>query len=172
VAAIEVEGLRVRRGASLVLPGIDLTVDAGRLSGLLGPSGSGKTTLMRAIAGVQIVEAGSVRVLGQPAGAPELRHRVGYVTQAPSVYADLTVRENLAYFAGVLGVERSAVDDAIRTVDLGAHAEQVVRTLSGGRACSSWTSRRSGSIPCCVATSGRRSGGSRATARRCSCRAT
>jgi ABC-2 type transport system ATP-binding protein len=132
VAAIEVEGLRVRRGASLVLPGIDLTVDAGRLSGLLGPSGSGKTTLMRAIAGVQIVEAGSVRVLGQPAGAPELRHRVGYVTQAPSVYADLTVRENLAYFAGVLGVERSAVDDAIRTVDLGAHAEQVVRTLSGG----------------------------------------
>ena len=132
MAAIEVEGLRVRRGASLVLPGIDLTVDAGRLSGLLGPSGSGKTTLMRAIAGVQIVEAGSVRVLGQPAGAPELRHRVGYVTQAPSVYADLTVRENLAYFAGVLGVERSAVDDAIRTVDLGAHAEQVVRTLSGG----------------------------------------
>jgi ABC-2 type transport system ATP-binding protein len=87
---------------------------------------------MRAIVGVQVVESGSVRVLGLAAGAPELRHRVGYVTQAPSVYADLTVRENLRYFADVLGVARGAVDDAIRTVDLGGHERQVVRTLSGG----------------------------------------
>src|SRR4051794_33606591 len=89
VAAIEIEGLRVRRGGNLVLPGIDLSFAAACLTGLLGPSGSGKTTLMRAIVGVQVVEAGSVCVLGLAAGAPELRHRVGYVTQAPSVYGDL-----------------------------------------------------------------------------------
>ncbi|HEY3181995.1 MAG TPA: ABC transporter ATP-binding protein [Gaiellaceae bacterium] len=132
MAAIEIDDLRVARGGKLVLPGIDLEIAAGRLTGLLGPSGSGKTTLMRAIVGVQLVEAGSVRVLGVRAGAPELRRRVGYVTQAPSVYADLTVRENLQYFAAVLGMPRGAIDDAIRTVDLGGHEGQVVRTMSGG----------------------------------------
>jgi ABC-2 type transport system ATP-binding protein len=132
VAAIEIEGLRVSRGGSVVLPRIDLAIAAGRLTGLLGPSGSGKTTLMRAIVGVQVVQAGSVRVLGLPAGARELRRRVGYVTQAPSVYADLTVRENLQYFADVLGAPRAAVGDVVRTVDLAAHERQVVRTLSGG----------------------------------------
>jgi ABC-2 type transport system ATP-binding protein len=132
VAAVEIEGLRVSRGGKVVLPGIDLPIAAGRLTGLLGPSGSGKTTLMRAIVGVQIVEAGSVRVLGLPAGAPELRRRVGYVTQAPSVYGDLTVRENLEYFAAVLGAPRGAVAEAVRTVDLGGHERRVVRTLSGG----------------------------------------
>jgi ABC-2 type transport system ATP-binding protein len=115
-----------------VLDGLDLELPEGRLTGLLGPSGSGKTTLMRAIVGVQVVAGGSVQVLGLPAGSPQLRYRVGYVTQAPSVYADLTVRENLRYFADVLGAERAAVDDAIRTVDLGGHEGQVVRTLSGG----------------------------------------
>jgi ABC-2 type transport system ATP-binding protein len=76
----------VRRGDRLVLPGLDVVVGRGRVTGLLGPSGSGKTTLIRAIVGVQIVEGGVVEVLGRPAGSPELRSRVGYVTQAPSVY--------------------------------------------------------------------------------------
>jgi ABC-2 type transport system ATP-binding protein len=132
MGAVEIEGLRVVRGGSVVLPRIDLELPAGRLTGLLGPSGSGKTTLMRAIVGVQIVEAGSVRVLGLPAGVPELRRRIGYVTQAPSVYGDLTVRENLEYFASVLGAPRSAVGDVVRTVDLARHERRVVRTLSGG----------------------------------------
>jgi ABC-2 type transport system ATP-binding protein len=130
--AIGVETLRVRRGRNLVLPGIDLTIARGRLTGLLGPSGSGKTTLMRCIVGVQIVDSGTVAVLGEPAGTPNLRRRIGYVTQAPAVYEDLTVRENLRYFADVLGAPRSGVDEAIRTVDLTTHADQVVRTLSGG----------------------------------------
>ncbi|HEX5798943.1 MAG TPA: ABC transporter ATP-binding protein [Gaiellaceae bacterium] len=130
--AISVSGLRVRRGGSLVLPDLSLTVAAGTVTGLLGPSGSGKTTLMRAIVGVQQVEAGTVTVLGESAGAPVLRHRVGYVTQAPSVYGDLTVRENLRYFASVLGVATGRVESAIATVDLGPHAGQLVRTLSGG----------------------------------------
>ena len=130
--AIAVHALRIRRGGNLVLPGIDLTIARGRVTGLLGPSGSGKTTLMRCIVGVQIVDSGTVAVLGEPAGSPSLRRRVGYVTQAPSVYDDLTVRENLRYFVDVLGAPRSGVDDAIRTVDLSAHEDQVVRTLSGG----------------------------------------
>jgi ABC-2 type transport system ATP-binding protein len=131
-SAVEIRGLRVRRGGRVVIPSLDLDVAPGRLTGLLGPSGSGKTTLMRCVVGVQVVEAGAVRVLGLPAGAPALRRRLGYVTQAPSVYGDLTVRENLRYFAAVLGATRAGVEDAIRTVDLGGHEDQVVRTLSGG----------------------------------------
>ena len=102
------------------------------ITGLLGPSGSGKSTLMRSIVGVQLVESGQVSVLGLPAGSPELRHRVGYVTQAPSVYADLTVRENLRYFARILGVRPERVEDALDVVDLRAHGDQIVATLSGG----------------------------------------
>ena len=130
--AVRVRDLRVVRGGLLVLPGISLSVATGTVTGLLGPSGSGKTTLIRAIVGVQIVESGSVEVLGEPAGSPSLRARVGYVTQAPSVYADLTVRENLAYFARVLRAGRDRVDAVIETVGLEERAGQVVKRLSGG----------------------------------------
>ena len=71
-------------------------------------------------------------MLGAPAGSPELRRIVGYVTQAPSVYGDLTVSENLRYFARILGAKAERVDSAIRTVALHAHADQVAGTLSGG----------------------------------------
>ncbi|MBA2536653.1 MAG: ATP-binding cassette domain-containing protein, partial [Actinobacteria bacterium] len=101
-AAVRVEDLHVVRGGRLVLPGISLAVEARTVTGLLGPSGSGKTTLLRAIVGVQITESGSVEVLGEEAGSSSLRSRVGYLTQAPSVYAVLTVRENLTYIARVL----------------------------------------------------------------------
>jgi ABC-2 type transport system ATP-binding protein len=129
---VAVRELRVRRGGQLVLPGISLEVAAGRVTGLLGPSGSGKTTLMRAIVGVQIVESGEVSVLGLPGGAPELRQRVGYVTQAPSVYGDLTVRENLGYFGRILRAPAERVDEALATVGLAERGGQVARTLSGG----------------------------------------
>ena len=131
-SAIHVRDLRVRRGGRLVLPGVSLDVEGGIVTGLLGPSGSGKTTLMRALVGVQRVESGEVTVHGIPAGSPQLRRRVGYVTQAPSVYADLTVRENLAYFARILGVAPERVEGAIGVVDLSERAGQVARTLSGG----------------------------------------
>jgi ABC-2 type transport system ATP-binding protein len=130
--AVRVEELRVVRGGRPVLPGISCSVARGRVTGLLGPSGSGKTTLMRAIVGVQVVESGRVEVLGEPAGSPSLRSRVGYVTQTPSVYGDLTVRENLAYFAKVLGARPARIDAVLETVDLRERAGQVVRTLSGG----------------------------------------
>jgi ABC-2 type transport system ATP-binding protein len=131
-AAVTVRGLRVVRGGRLVLPGISLEVRAGAVTGLLGPSGSGKTTLMRSLVGVQIVDGGEVAVLGRPAGSPENRRQVGYVTQAPSVYVDLTVRENLVYFARVLGVADDRVEEAATSVDLADRLDQVVRTLSGG----------------------------------------
>src|SRR5512133_1093909 len=130
--AIAIRDLRVRRGGRLVLPGISLEIRRGIVTGLLGPSGSGKSTLIRAIVGVQIVESGEVDVLGSPAGSKELRRRVGYVTQAPSVYVDLTVRENLHYFARVVDAPNERVDEAIGTVALGGQTDQVVGTLSGG----------------------------------------
>jgi ABC-2 type transport system ATP-binding protein len=122
----------VRRGDRLVLPGLSLSVEAGSVTALLGPSGCGKTTLMRSIVGVQVVEGGQVRVLGESAGSPSLRSRVAYVTQAPSVYSDLTVRENLRFFARVLGAAGDRVDAAIGTVSLGQFEDRVVRDLSGG----------------------------------------
>ena len=131
--AITVEGLRVRRGGRPVLGDLSFSVMAGTVTGLLGPSGCGKTTLMRAIVGVQAVEGGRVEVLGEPAGSPSLRSRVGYVTQAPSVYGDLSVRENLRYFARVLDASRERIEETIEIVALGGQADQVVSSLSGGQ---------------------------------------
>jgi ABC-2 type transport system ATP-binding protein len=131
--AIALRGLRVVRGGRLVLDDVTLEVPRGTVGGLLGPSGCGKSTLMRALVGVQLVAGGDVQVLGRPAGSPALRRRVGYVTQAPSVYADLTVRENLRYFAAVLGAPRSDVDRVVEEVGLGSHADAVVGRLSGGQ---------------------------------------
>jgi ABC-2 type transport system ATP-binding protein len=115
-----------------VLHAIDLDVETGRVTGLLGPSGSGKTTLMRSVVGAQVVASGSVSVLGLPAGAPALRARVGYQTQAASVYADLTVGENLAYFARILAVPGEAVTETIALVELDGQEGQLAVTLSGG----------------------------------------
>ena len=134
VAAIDVRSLRVERGGSVVIPDLTVSIEAGHVTGLLGPSGSGKTTLLRSIVGVQEVASGSVTVLGAPAGSAPLRRRVGYVTQAPSLYSDLSVRENLRYFARVLGVDRSEVDRVVGVVDLGHRVDAVVTTLSGGEA--------------------------------------
>jgi ABC-2 type transport system ATP-binding protein len=101
--AVAVRDLRVVRGGRTVIGDLSLTVAAGSVTGLLGPSGCGKSTLMRSIVGVQRVAGGEVTVLGLPGGSPALRRRVGYVTQAPSVYGDLTVGENLTHFARILG---------------------------------------------------------------------
>ncbi len=131
--AIVVEHLRVVRGGRVVLPDLSTTVPAGQVVGLLGPSGGGKSTLIRAIVGVQIVESGTVSVLGRPAGSADLRRRVGYLTQAPSVYGDLTVRENLRYFAKVAGVDGDAVERTIAEVGLTSHADARVENLSGGQ---------------------------------------
>ena len=131
--SIRVDGLRVVRGGKTALDGISVEVAPGIVTGLLGPSGGGKSTLMRAVVGVQRVDAGRITVLGRPAGSPDLRSRVGYRTQAPSVYNDLTVRENVHYFGRVLGVPEAGVDEAIETVGLGGEAGQIAGRLSGGQ---------------------------------------
>jgi ABC-2 type transport system ATP-binding protein len=131
--AIEVEHLRVRRGGREVLHDISLTVPRGCITGLLGPSGCGKTTLMRSIVGTQLIEAGSVRVLGDQAGSRTLRARVGYVTQDPSIYSDLTVSENVSYFAALYGRSARDVAATIEAVGLGKHAGQRGSDLSGGQ---------------------------------------
>ena len=131
--SVEIDGLRVRRGRHRVIDDLAVRVPRGSLVGLLGPSGSGKSTLMRAIVGVQVVESGTVTVLGEAAGASGLRSRVGYVTQAASVYDDLTVRQNLRYFATVLGAPRTDVDRVIHDTDLGSRADALVGSLSGGQ---------------------------------------
>jgi len=131
--AVHVRGLTVRRGHREVLHGIDLDIADGEVTGLLGPSGSGKTTLIRAIVGVQRHVVGTVDVLGRPAGSPELRPRVAYVTQAPSVYDDLTVVENVRFFGKVLGVEDGAVEQVMETVGLADRPDQLVANLSGGQ---------------------------------------
>ena len=131
--AVRLRGLRVVRGGREVLHSIDVSVAAGTITGLLGPSGSGKTTLLRCLVGVQVIASGTVEVLGTPAGDPTLRRRVGYVTQAPSVYLDLSVRENLQYFAAVLRAPASDIDTVIAEVGLGPYASDVVNRLSGGQ---------------------------------------
>jgi ABC-2 type transport system ATP-binding protein len=132
-SAISVDGLRVRRGRAEVLRGLTVEVPRGQVVGLLGPSGSGKTTLMRCVVGVQKIAGGTVTVLDAPAGSPRLRRRVGYVTQASSVYDDLTVSENLRYFARVLDAPASDVDRVIDETGLGDQARQLVGSLSGGQ---------------------------------------
>ncbi len=133
IPAVVVDRLHVFRGAREVLPDISLSVPRGQVVGLLGPSGGGKTTLLRSIVGVQVIASGSVTVLGEPAGSPALRSRVGYVTQEPSVYADLTVRKNLTYFAALVGAPKEAVERTIDVVDLNDCADSRVDRLSGGQ---------------------------------------
>ncbi|MEU0398079.1 ABC transporter ATP-binding protein [Streptomyces sp. NPDC006208] len=138
--AVLARGLTVVRGDRTVLRDLDFTVHPGRITGLLGPSGCGKSTLMRSIVGTQAKVTGTLEVLGRPAGDPTLRNRIGYVTQAPSVYDDLTVRQNLDYFASVLlpgrsnrGIRHDHVTRAIADVDLVSHTDVLAGRLSGGQ---------------------------------------
>lgn len=131
--SVDIRDLVVDRGHREVLHGISAHLPAGEITGILGPSGSGKTTLLRAVVGVQLVRSGSVTVLGVPAGAPELRRRVGYVTQAPSVYPDLTVTENVRFFAALQGHGPGAADRAMAAAGLDEVRRQLAADLSGGQ---------------------------------------
>jgi ABC-2 type transport system ATP-binding protein len=131
--AVEVRGLHVRRGKTAVFASLDFDIPRGQITGLMGPSGCGKTTLMRSIVGVQKVDGGTVTVLGAPAGATVQRRRVAYDTQAASVYGDLTIEQNLRYFARIIGAPRSDVERVIERVGLTGQARQTVESLSGGQ---------------------------------------
>jgi len=130
--AIVARELVAELGGRRILRGLTFAVPAGQVTGLLGPSGCGKTTLMRCVVGVARITAGSLEVLGLPAGSPSLRHRVGYVTQGASVYTDLTARENVRYYAALYGVAAASADAALVDVALADMATRKVGTLSGG----------------------------------------
>lgn len=122
----------VEKAGRAILANLNFTVHAGRLTGLIGPSGSGKTTLMRSIVGVQKLSSGNLTVFGQPAGNKTLRPRIGYVTQSPAVYTDLTVGQNLRYFATLAKAKKSQIDEVMNAVHLESKKGQLVETLSGG----------------------------------------
>ncbi|WP_326546701.1 ABC transporter ATP-binding protein [Mycolicibacterium sp. ND9-15] len=133
IPAVDIENLQVVRGNRLALDDVSVRLAPGTITGVLGPSGCGKTTLMRSIVGSQIVTAGAVRVFGKPAGSAELRHRVGYVTQDPTIYDDLRVIDNARYFAALYGTGVDSADDAVAAVGLADHRSALCRNLSGGQ---------------------------------------
>ena len=131
--AIDVRNLRVVRGKRVALDDVSVQIARGTITGLLGPSGCGKTTLMRSIVGTQIIAGGTVTVLGLDAGSADLRHRVGYVTQNPTIYDDLRVIDNVRYFAALYGAGTAAAGDAIAAVGLEDHRTALCGNLSGGQ---------------------------------------
>ncbi|MHC9297447.1 ABC transporter ATP-binding protein [Mycobacterium sp. LTG2003] len=131
--AIDIADLQVIRGGRPAVSDVTVQIARGTITGLLGPSGCGKTTLMRCIVGTQIVAGGTVTVLGHPAGSAPLRHRVGYVTQNPTIYNDLRVIDNVRYFASLYGSSAAAADNAIRSVGLDDHRNAYCANLSGGQ---------------------------------------
>ena len=131
--AVHARRLRVIRGKRVALEDFSVQIVRGTVTGLLGPSGCGKTTLMRSIVGTQVVESGTVTVLGHPAGSPLLRRRVGYVTQDPTIYNDLRVIDNVRYFAALYGTSATAADAAVDSVGLREHGDAYCGNLSGGQ---------------------------------------
>lgn len=130
---VEARQVTVQKDTTMALDTVSFSLEAGKVTGLIGPSGSGKTTLIRAIVGAQKLTSGEVTVLGRPAGHKTLRSELGYVTQLPAIYDDLTVRQNIRYFATIVGCGNASADQAIEQVDLTAQAKQVVGSLSGGQ---------------------------------------
>jgi ABC-2 type transport system ATP-binding protein len=131
--AVQARNLSVWLGGREVLHDVTFALPAGRITGLIGPSGGGKTTLMRAVVGVQRHVRGELQVLGMAPGSAALHRRVAYGTQSQAAYDDLSVRENLEYFAAIVGAPRAQVDRLLERVDLEAAAGQLVRSLSGGQ---------------------------------------
>ena len=132
--AVDAQGVRKRFGTIEALRGLDLAIRVGEIYGLLGPNGSGKTSFIRCVAGLLRPEAGTLTVLGGPPRAAVSAGRIGYMTQAPALYGDLSVDENLRFFAALHGVARAdeRIVEALRTVDLLDRRRSVVSTLSSG----------------------------------------
>lgn len=136
--AISVEDLSVILGGKFIaIKNLDVDFEKGKIAGVIGPSGAGKTTLIRAIVGRQKIANGKITVFGMPAGSRKLRQEVSYMTQGLSVYPDLTVEQNLYYFASMFGVRRKdmqkMIDDILHAVDMTKKSKELVSNLSGGQ---------------------------------------
>jgi ABC-2 type transport system ATP-binding protein len=129
--AVDVENVVKSFGTQKALDGVTLRVRRGEIYGLLGPNGAGKTTLIRAIVGLVAPESGTVTVLGRRIPELDILGQVGYMTQAAALYPDLSVEENLRFFAAISGAD-SNVDEALRFVELDQRRKSLVATLSGG----------------------------------------
>jgi ABC-2 type transport system ATP-binding protein len=127
------KNVRVEKAHEVILDGLNFTIEPGKITGLIGPSGSGKTTLMRAIVGVQKLSSGSLRISGWDAGDKALRHHIGYVTQTPAIYGDLTVLQNLRYFGAITGADKSQINNVMETVRLSDKKDSLAEKLSGGQ---------------------------------------
>lgn len=125
--------LVVEKDGHSILDALSFQVEPGMLTGLIGPSGAGKTTLMRAIVGLQIPSRGTLKINGKPAGDKSLRRVIGYVTQDPAIYDDLTVEQNLKYFARLIQADNDSMNRVIKAVDLQKQQKQLASTLSGGQ---------------------------------------
>lgn len=132
--SIEIDNLSVVIDGSTILNGITVQLPAGRIIGLLGPSGAGKTTLIRAIVGLQSITSGQLDVFGLSAGSAKLRRQIGYMPQTAAIYPDLTLLQNLEYFAAMSGQPKSKVRQILEQVDLVGQTGQLASTLSGGQA--------------------------------------
>lgn len=130
---LQTTGLQKYFGKIPAVDGVDLSIRSGEIYGLIGPNGSGKTTLLRLCLGLLRPTAGAIELLGEDIPNKGILASVGYMTQASALYQELTVRENVAFFAGMCGShEQDWIDEAIDLVDLQDRARSQVRTLSGG----------------------------------------
>jgi ABC-2 type transport system ATP-binding protein len=129
--AVDVEGVVKQFGKERALDGVTLRVRRGEIYGLLGPNGAGKTTLIRSLVGLVAPEAGTVSVLGQRMPQLGVLARVGYMTQQPALYPDLSAEENVHFFGAIYG-RVDGVREALEFVDLWDRRKSVVATLSGG----------------------------------------
>lgn len=130
---LETTQLQKHFGKTAAVNGVDLSINSGEIYGLIGPNGSGKTTLIRLCLGLLLPTAGVIRLLGAAMPSKAILSKVGYMTQASALYEELTVRENVAFFAGMCGSHEPAwIDEAIALVDLQDRARSQVHTLSGG----------------------------------------
>jgi ABC-2 type transport system ATP-binding protein len=129
--AVDVDNVVKSFGTMRALDGVTLRVKAGEIYGLLGPNGAGKTTLIRAIVGLIAPDSGTVTVLGSRMPNLDILGSVGYMTQAAALYPDISVEENLRFFAAISGAD-SNVDEVLKVVELDQRRKSVVATLSGG----------------------------------------
>ena len=136
--AVTVRGLTVVYGGQVrALNKVSLGVPKHQITGLIGPSGSGKTTLIEAIIGYLKVAPHTISVFDETVGSAGLRETVAYMPQDSAIYTDLTVRQNLIYFARILGLRRaeakSQTNEILRAVGLTGKANSLVHNLSGGQ---------------------------------------
>ena len=129
---VEVSNIFVRKSNLKILDDITLNISESKTVGIVGPSGSGKTTLIRALVGSQRIESGNISISGMKPGDKYLRSRIGYMAQKYAFYSDLTVEENLKYFAAIVGCKKKRIFEVLDLTEMSKRSKSLASTLSGG----------------------------------------